>query len=102
MMIDVVFIVIKVYFGVRCYAKGMGRRYFSQFFMWSGTYYITNAIKYCMILIAVSTGSGLLQSYPIYVFSTYNLLGCIVILPVLNYTMKILDNLHLQLVEHTR
>ena len=60
MMIDLILIVIKSWYGIRCYTKGMGRRFFSQYFMWSGTYYITNTIKYFMILISLTTGSGLL------------------------------------------
>ena len=94
MMIDLILIVIKSYYGIRCYVKGMGRRFFSQYFMWSGTYYMTNTIKYCMILISLSTGTGLLKSYPTYVFTAYNFLGCIIVLPTLNYTMQQLDSLH--------
>ena len=102
MIIDLLLMAIKVWYGIRCYVKGMGRRYFSQYFMWSGTYYITNTIKYCMILIALTTGTGILQSYPTYAFTAYNFLGCIVVLPTFNYMMKQFDRLHVQLVEHTR
>ena len=57
MMTDLILIIFKSWYGIRCYAKGMGRRFFSQFFMWSGVYYITNTIKYCMILISLSIGT---------------------------------------------
>ena len=102
MIIDVILILGKCYYGVRCFAKGMGRRYFAQFYMWSGTYYITNGIKYCMICIALLSGGDYLTSVPTFIFTTYNLFGCFFAIPTLNYTMKELDKLHLQLVEHTR